>query len=319
MQESQPSPLVVNHLVAAVLLIRKMEENAKEDCMDSLSRNCSNISQNSCAELGNITATPSSNGEKVSSSSDASSASDDSSADKVLKMLKSNRLDEIIKCSPRVNNGTLCHPTILVTSATAPYHVEWVNREWSDTWGWSSEEIVGHDCKFLQGDFTDSTTIHHFMSRLLKTGFAHMQILNYKKDDTLMESTIHCMPLVDDCGPGFSSQISHIAAVVTECREVTLTEDDMLAIGLQQGSLYDDVEIGMPIDRRDNSKLYPHCGSLPCPSPLEWSILTDSLPLALLLRYVCCFHLLRTILSLTSYQYIYCHTDMLCVRKHLLS
>ena len=41
------------------------------------------------------------------------------------------------------------------------------------------------------------------------------------------------MPLVDDCGPGFSSQISHIVSVVTQCREVTLSEDDMLALGMQ--------------------------------------------------------------------------------------
>ena len=174
---------------------------------------------------GNITsATP------KQSSSSSPDASPDSLSEKVKKLLTSNRLDDIIRSSSIHEEP---HPMVLITSATAPYHVEWVNREWSDTFGWSCEEIVGHDCKFLQGDFTDHTTIDQFMTRLLKTGFSHMRVLNYKKDDTLMESSIHCMPLVDDCGPGFSSQISHLATVVTECREVTLSEEDMLALGMQ--------------------------------------------------------------------------------------
>ena len=197
----------------------------------SLSRNCSNISQISNAEILDYTTTETSSlvKEKENSSSDASS--DDSSSEKVKKLLKSNRLDDIIRSSHNmVNNGK---EAILVTSASAPYHVEWVNREWSDTFGWSSEEVVGHDCKFLQGDMTDRNTVERFMTRLLKTGFSHMRVLNYKKDDTLIESSIHCMPLVDDCGPGFSSQISHIVSVVTQCREVTLSEDDMLALGMQ--------------------------------------------------------------------------------------
>ena len=218
---------------------------------------------------------------------DYSSYDDDeiNSMSVIKQILKINRLDDIVQISPVEGEPA---PILLVTSATAPYHVEWVNREWSEAFGWSAEQILGHDCKFLQGDFTDRKKVSSFMSDLFKSGgFGRMKVLNYRKDDTLVQSTIHCTPLVDDCGPGFSSQISHIASVITGCREVTLTEEDMLALNLQRGSLLGDIdeEIGMPIDRRDNSRLYPHCGSLAAPSALEWSILTENLPLALLLRY----------------------------------
>jgi hypothetical protein len=31
----------------------------------------------------------------------------------------------------------------LITSATPPFHVEWVSGDWSKALGWSSEEVQG--------------------------------------------------------------------------------------------------------------------------------------------------------------------------------
>lgn len=83
-------------------------------------------------------------------------------------VLISNRLEDIIQCSNtgKTNspadqlthfNSTPLHlltadlnqffsdknARILITSASYPFHVEWVNSEWSRKCGWSSDEILG--------------------------------------------------------------------------------------------------------------------------------------------------------------------------------
>jgi hypothetical protein len=49
----------------------------------------------------------------------------------------SNRLEDILQCSQGLGQR------IVVTSATYPYHVEWINSEWSKACGWQSDEILG--------------------------------------------------------------------------------------------------------------------------------------------------------------------------------
>ena len=52
--------------------------------------------------------------------------------------LHSNRLEDIIQCA----NENQDH-RVLVTSASFPYHVEWVSASWSRVCGWSCDEILG--------------------------------------------------------------------------------------------------------------------------------------------------------------------------------
>ena len=52
--------------------------------------------------------------------------------------LPSNRLEDIIQCA----NENQDH-RVLVTSASFPYHVEWVSASWSRVCGWSCDEILG--------------------------------------------------------------------------------------------------------------------------------------------------------------------------------
>ena len=85
-------------------------------------------------------------------------------------VLTSNRLEDILQCSnigkknklsgtclnsfhikfTSLTDGKLKlfssdkNARILITSASYPFHVEWVNSEWSRKCGWSSDEILGN-------------------------------------------------------------------------------------------------------------------------------------------------------------------------------
>ena len=52
-------------------------------------------------------------------------------------VIESNRLEDILQCSENLSQR------IVVTSATYPYHVEWINSVWSKACGWRSDEILG--------------------------------------------------------------------------------------------------------------------------------------------------------------------------------
>lgn len=52
--------------------------------------------------------------------------------------LHSNRLEDIIQCAKENQDYR-----VLVTSASFPYHVEWVSASWSKVCGWSCDEILG--------------------------------------------------------------------------------------------------------------------------------------------------------------------------------
>lgn len=55
-------------------------------------------------------------------------------------VLTSNRLEDVIQC------GSSDHcPKVVVTSASFPYHVEWVSSSWTKTCGWSCDEILGEE------------------------------------------------------------------------------------------------------------------------------------------------------------------------------
>jgi hypothetical protein len=53
-------------------------------------------------------------------------------------VLASNNLQDIIQCATGDQNQKL-----IVTSASFPYHVEWVSSSWSKLCGWSCDEVLG--------------------------------------------------------------------------------------------------------------------------------------------------------------------------------
>jgi hypothetical protein len=121
------------------------------------------------------------------------------------------------------------------------------------------------------------------MSSLWKNGgCASLDVLNYRKDHVLVRNRLTCIPLVDECGAAGRSKITHIG-VFMEIEVVNLY--DPAYVSLLEGAQFSD-ELGMPIDRREYCHFYDKCGDIPSPNPQEWCILTESLPLALTMRYI---------------------------------
>jgi hypothetical protein len=58
-------------------------------------------------------------------------------------ILESNRLEDVIQCATEHQRHKLC-----VTSANYPFHIEWINCDWTNFCGWASEEVIGYNYLF---------------------------------------------------------------------------------------------------------------------------------------------------------------------------
>lgn len=195
-------------------------------------------------------------------------------------LLESKCLADVIQCANEHQ-----HLKLVVTSVDYPFHIEWLSSDWSKLMGWNSEDVLGLDCKFLHGDATDTRAIAKFMEKPLSPLSSNcntsLEILYYNKDNTLHRNILHCIPLVDYCGPEKTALITHICSVFTQSNEEHHSAE---CAGLLENM--DLEEVGMPLDRREGCFSCKKINSLPTPGLVDWLRLTEDLPLSLMLRYM---------------------------------
>ncbi|MEO1041288.1 MAG: PAS domain-containing protein [Pseudomonadota bacterium] len=66
--------------------------------------------------------------------------------------------------------------------------------------GYGFDEVVGKNCRFLQGPGTDPDVLTQIRTTIAKEVFGYFEILNYKKDGTPFWNALHISPVYDDDG-----------------------------------------------------------------------------------------------------------------------
>jgi PAS domain S-box-containing protein len=96
------------------------------------------------------------------------------------------------------------------------------NQAFLDLSGYSAEEVIGRNCRFLQGAGTSPSAIAELRAAVHEGREASVELLNYRKDGSAFWSQVHLSPLHDDAGQlayFFGSQID-----VTAYRKVQTLE-----------------------------------------------------------------------------------------------
>ncbi len=76
--------------------------------------------------------------------------------------------------------------------------IVFANRAFIDLTGYDEDEIVGRNCRFLQGPDTDPKSVEKIRTALDNESVVVVELVNYRKDGTRFWNALHLGPIYDD-------------------------------------------------------------------------------------------------------------------------
>jgi PAS domain S-box-containing protein len=132
------------------------------------------------------------------------------------------------------------------------------NQAFLDLSGYTADEVIGRNCRFLQGQGTSPAAVAELRAAVREAREASVEILNYRKDGSPFWSQVHFSPLYDDDGQlayYFGSQID-----VTAYRKVQTLEASehrlLMEVDHRARNVLSIVNGIVRLSRADNAQLY---------------------------------------------------------------
>ena len=92
---------------------------------------------------------------------------------------------------------------IVVTDARQPDNpIVLANQAFMDMTGYSDDEIIGRNCRFLQGPGTSPDTLERVREAIRGRLDVTVELLNYRKDGTPFWNQLYISPVCDEAGAG---------------------------------------------------------------------------------------------------------------------
>lgn len=118
------------------------------------------------------------------------------------------------------------------------------NKGFENLTGYNSDEILGRNCRFLQGPLTSEDTIRVIREKVAKKEEVKVEILNYRKDQTTFWNEICINPVLTEHG-----EVSHYIGIQMDVTKKKLLELDLrrelsLSRTIQQLILSKDIDDG---------------------------------------------------------------------------
>lgn len=93
---------------------------------------------------------------------------------------------------------------MVITDARAPDNpIAWANDAFLRATGYAAEEIVGRNCRMLQGPATDQSTVERIRNAVRAAEPIAVELLNYRKDGTAFWNAMTITPVSDAEGIAF--------------------------------------------------------------------------------------------------------------------
>ena len=113
-------------------------------------------------------------------------------------------------------------PMVITDPRQSENPIVLANRSFLNLTGYSAEEVIGRNCRFLQGEGTSEAVVDELRAAIAAEREINIEILNYRKDGSAFWNQLGVSPIHDDEGRllyFFASQID-----VTEFRKVQALE-----------------------------------------------------------------------------------------------
>ena len=102
-------------------------------------------------------------------------------------------------CGMDALDATSC--AVLITDATLPDNpIVYANAAFATLWGYAVSEVIGRNCRFLQGPDTDPQARENIREALAAGKGIRRKMLNYRKDGTSFWNDVTIDPIRDPDG-----------------------------------------------------------------------------------------------------------------------
>lgn len=122
---------------------------------------------------------------------------------------------------------------MIVTDAEPDYPIIFANRAFSAITGYAPDEILGRNCRFLQGPQTDRAVVERIREAIAAARPIHTRLLNYRKDDQPFWNQLAISPVRDETGQvvAFVGLQTDVTAQVTVEQALAERERLLRAVG----------------------------------------------------------------------------------------
>ena len=109
---------------------------------------------------------------------------------------------------------------VVITDVSLPDNpISYVNASFSRLTGYTREEVLGKNCRFLQGPNTDPEAVAQIHSAIQEGQSCSLELLNYRKDGTTFWNALSIAPVFDEGGV-----VTNFVGVLTNISSVKMLE-----------------------------------------------------------------------------------------------
>ncbi|MGQ7958334.1 EAL domain-containing protein [Pseudomonas sp. SP16.1] len=147
---------------------------------------------------------------------------------------------------------------VIVDAQEFDYPIIYVNPAFERITGYAAQEVVGHNCRILQGGERDQGALDVIRHSLMQSSEAHVVLRNYRKDGTPFWNDLYISPVLDERGT-----LTHFVGVQNDISEEMRYQDELsfnashdVLTGLPNRALLEDrLTQGCQISQRYNRSL----------------------------------------------------------------
>ena len=136
----------------------------------------------------------------------------------MVDITRAKEVDERLRIQDRAISA-IAEGVLIVDAAQSDFPIVYVNRAFELLTGYSSAEVMGRNCRFLQGPDTDADCVKQVRVAIQEEQPVTVELVNYRKNGVSFWSRLSISPVRDDVG-----RLTHFVGVVRDVSDAKVAK-----------------------------------------------------------------------------------------------